>query len=169
LEISATKGTMSVLVPGQDDLVHRACFGAEELGLLRWFKEVEVEVWEYIQGLPVPRPPEIFLVTGQTLTKEYKISHFENASEKCVVEVGANVQVPTLVDGNIYLGRQFERVRVSPSSGFQRTAPPDNRSYHSIFLEVNRSRPVSRLKIMGKKTVRLLRSRFITFRSVCRR
>jgi hypothetical protein len=138
------------------------------LSLLMWFKEVEVEVWECIQGLRAPQPQEIFLVTGQTLTKEYAISHFENASEKCVVEVAPNVQVPTLVDGSIYLGRQFEKVRISPLGGFQRTVPPDNPFYHSIFIEVSRSRPVSRLKIMGSQTARLLRSRYMTFRSVCR-
>jgi hypothetical protein len=158
-----------VLVPGQENLERLACVPSHELGLLMWFKEVEVEAWEYIQKLHPLRPQEIFLVTGQTLTKEYSISHFENASEKCVVDIGANVQMPMFGDGKIHLGREFENVQVSPASGFQRTARPGNRGYHSIFLEVDRSRPIARLKIISRKTVRLLRSRFIKFRSVfCR-
>ena len=152
---------MSVLVPGQDDLLRRACFAQHSLNLVDWFKAVEVEAWDYVQRR-FPRPKEIFLVTGQTLTREYTISHVENLQEKCVVQVGADVGVPAMVDAGVFLGRGFEKV--TPSTGFQITSPRENPCYHSIFLEVYPSSPISRLLGIDKKTIRLLASRFIRFR-----
>src|SRR5438045_4586840 len=85
-----TRETMSVLVPGQDDLVRRVCLGPRFQELLWWFFAAEEQAWGYVEGAYPHRPDSIFLVVGQTLSAQYAICHQVNDSDSCAISVQAN-------------------------------------------------------------------------------
>ena len=151
---------MSALLPGQDALKRRACLGTHSVELLDWFLQVETEAWGWVKShFPQNRPKKIFLVTGQTLTNEFSISHLENSSESCEITVAADVAIPSVVEGGIFVGRDSERIVAS--RGFQNVVPkaPQNEDsgLYSIFLEVENSGPITPLLGISMKCKSLLR------------
>lgn len=149
---------MSALVPGQDDLKHRACLGTRYFELKTWFSNVEIDAWEWVKkNFSQNRPKEIFLVTGQTLTTEFSISHFENASAGCEIHVAADVAVPPVVEAGILVGRNFETV--TAGVGFQTTVSRGP-NFYSIFFEIEKSPPITRLFGLNWKQKSLVRSWF---------
>ena len=56
---------MSVLVPGQDPLEHRAAYDQRRFDLLEWLHAVELDAWTRIRTYyPQQNPQNIFIVTG---------------------------------------------------------------------------------------------------------
>lgn len=161
--LTSSKRTMSALVPGQEDLKHRVCLGPRNVELLTWFREVETEAWGWVNdNYPQNRPKEIFLVIGQTLTTEYSISHFENGSESCEIFVAADITVPAAFEAEVLVGRNFEKV--TAAAGFQKVvskaSQKEGPGLHSIFLEVEKSPPITRLHSISRRFKSLLHARF---------
>jgi hypothetical protein len=104
LSLSRKEGSLSVLVPGHDELLRRHCQGRYNQQLRAWFKLVELRAWKLVKALYDKSPSTIFLVTGQTLTSEYAISHQEEGTSGCEVIVEAKVGIPTVLDSNFLIG-----------------------------------------------------------------
>src|SRR5947207_14730137 len=100
LQFSTSNTTMSVLVPGPDDLKQRVAIGEYEQQLNTWFKAVQEKAWDYVKGSAEKRPEKIFLVTGQLLANEYAICHVQRSSLSCEVSFEANIEVPTVVNAD---------------------------------------------------------------------
>lgn len=137
---------MSILVPGQDNLVHRACVDAEYYDLLDWFSAVEMKAWVAANSyFAANRPKRLFLVTGQTLTSEYSITHKEGLANECEIHLEANAGVPIVAEANLLLGYNVKRV--SASIGFEvRSQTFDQmsqRRLYSVFLNVFESAPIN--------------------------
>ena len=137
------------MVPGQDDLKHRVCLGPRYHELLAWFWTVEVEAWDWVYAnfASSDRPARIFLVTGQTLTTEYAISHLETTSESCQISVDVGTEVPSLLEAGIVLG--YGLTKVTASAGFQKVvakgAGEHDLPLYSVFLKTIESAPTKRL------------------------
>ena len=147
---------MSLLVPGDDDLVRRACRRRMRWELLRWFRSVEVLVWEFVTAhYGRRRPSKIFLVTGQTLTTEYWISHQEHQSMGCEVYIEGEVGIPDIVEGQTYWGYGLGRVRAS--LGFEVSAGKANdgeERLYSIFFDTEASWPINRFRALKSNSER---------------
>lgn len=163
LSLADDRKTLSVIVPGQDKLKRRRCFGEYEQELMTWFRIVEAEVWDWVNAIYKGdgRPKEIFLVTGQTLTTEYSISHIDQRSQSCDVFLEGGADVPTLAGGGLFIGEGLGIKEVAATSGF--VSPPkcsgrNEADLHSIFLKVERSKPIILLKEISRKFKSQLRS-----------
>jgi hypothetical protein len=111
--------------------------------LVHWFRKVEARVWEFVTAYyGHQRPKRIFLVTGQTMTPEYWISHQEKRSTGCEVSIGGEVGIPNIVEGHTYWGYDIGRVR--DFRGFEISARKSNTragtdQLHSIFFNTESS------------------------------
>jgi hypothetical protein len=116
--------------------------------LVRWFRQAEASVWEFVTAYyGRDRPKKIFLVTGQTLTTDYSISHQECTSVGCEVSLGGGVGIPNIIEGRTYWGYEIGKVRAS--LGFEISARRSEESpeqLHSIFFETETSRPMNRFR-----------------------
>src|SRR5437773_10102892 len=157
LSLSRKEGSLSVLVPGQDDLLRRHCQGMYKQELRTWFKLVEFRVWKWVKALYHTPPSSIFLVTGQILTPEYAISHLEEGTRTCEVVVEAKVGVPSIIDTKCLVGYAFERESIS--AGFDivnKKKDDEDGVLYSVFLEVVRSQPMRRLAVGQGDATKLL-------------
>jgi hypothetical protein len=137
---------VSILVPSQDELLHRACLDAEYYDLLDWFSAVEMKAWVAVNSyFAANRPKKLFLVTGQTLTSEYSITHKQALQNECEIHLEANAGVPVVAEANMLLGYNVKRV--SASVGFevcsQKFDQMSERRLYSVFLEVYESDPIN--------------------------
>jgi hypothetical protein len=147
LKQANSNASLSVLIPGNDDFVQRACRWQMRWYLLRWFRKVEARVWEFVTAhYGRRRPQKIFLVTGQTLTNEYWISHQEQRSVGCEVFIGGEAGIPNIIEGHTYWGYGIGRVRAS--RGFEiegRRSNDGTERLHSIFFQTEySSSPINR-------------------------
>jgi hypothetical protein len=158
LTLSKTDGSMSVLIPSQRPLLHRACLDREEWYLLEWFSVNEIRAWEAVNtAYRTNRPEKIFLVTGQTLTSEYAISHQEHSSNGCEILVEGGAEISSLVDARLFMGYDYQRVYAS--CGFEimarNSSANDDEPRYSVYIEKYESFPIKRFS--GKS----LASRFL--------
>ena len=159
LNLSRKEGSLSVLVPGEDDLLRRHCQGIYNQELRIWFKVVEYRAWKWVKAVYDTQPSSIFLVTGQTLTTEYAISHITEATSACEVVVEANVGIPNIIDSRCLVGYAFNRATIS--AGFdvvkkKKDEEDSDSELYSVFLEVVQSRPVRRLAVRQADATKLL-------------
>jgi len=124
--------------------------------LERWFRDIEARVWGYVTAYYGNlRPKRIFLVTGQTLTTEYWISHQETASVGCEVSIRGGIGVPNVIEGHIYWGEDIGNVRAS--LGFEiyaRRKEDRPEQLHSIFFETVSSAPTIRFRRLKQNSPR---------------
>jgi hypothetical protein len=157
LSLSRKEGSLSVLVPGQDDLLRRHCQGTYKQELRTWFKLDEYRARKWVKALYDTPPSSIFLVTGQTLTSEYAISHLEEGNSTCEVMVEAKVGVPSIIDTKCLVGYSFERATISAGFDVVKTKKDDEHGeLYSVFLEVVPSRPMRRLAVGQGEATKLL-------------
>lgn len=91
------------------------------------------------------RPEKIFLVTGQTLTSEYAISHKEQMMSECEVYLEVSAGVPVIAEANILLGYTLKKA--SAAMGFENHSPVSNPGrLYTIFLETYESYPTNIIK-----------------------
>lgn len=150
MKLSKSDGSMSVLVPGQEDLRRRICLGTHKQDMVIWFAAVEIKAWEWVNAVyGDSRPDKIFLVTGQTLTTEYAISHHESQPVCCEIVVEGSGGLPTSFDANRRLG-YYDLRRVSATAGFdlvrRRQQGNDSPTQWTVFLEVFESKPLKRIR-----------------------
>jgi len=162
VKLMKTTETLSVLVPGQDDLVRRICIGPRFQELLWWFYAAEEQAWGYVENAyPNNRPDSIFLVVGQTLSSEYAICHQVNKSDSCEISVKANVAIPVVMESHFLLGYELEMVNAS--NGFQQMTKKQGSQLHTLFLKVHESAPIKMFRRTIKKLLlwyRLVRFSF---------
>jgi hypothetical protein len=133
------------LIPGPDPLRRRVCQERMSWALIEWFSAVEALAWAAVEArYGAQRPDKIFLVLGQTLAKEFSITHREYGSSACEVAIQAAAKVPSISDGHIFLGHAFERVSTATGS-FEVAAQGSSREY-SLFFETHISYPTKLLK-----------------------
>ena len=138
---------MSILVPGEGPLVHRACIEQNIYDLKDWFSAVEMHAWKAVNSYFRSRPDKIFLVTGQTLTSKYALSHKQHVTSECEIYIESNAGVPIAAEANVLLGRTLKKV--SASMGFESHSPTNgSERLYSIFLETYESYPTH---VMGPK------------------
>ena len=147
LTVSKHNGSMSVLIPSQDPLLHRACVDQQKWYLLEWFATNESCAWEVVNAMyPTNRPEKIFLVTGQTLTSEYDISHQEHTATGCEIAVEASAEILPLINARIFMGNACEKA--SACFGFEvvarRSSEEVTTPCYSVFLERYESAPMKR-------------------------
>jgi len=141
IQLSEAEGSMSVLVPGQDDLRHRACVESTYYDLLEWFAACEIYAWKVVDAYHQDnRPERIFLVYGQTLTSEYSISHIVHSSYDCEVKLDVNAGMPIVADAHMLLGWSLKRVHAA--KGFEVRNRPAPGCLYSVFMEVRDSGPI---------------------------
>ena len=136
---------MSVLIPGQGELVHRACVEEQKAYLRTWFAVVEARAWKWANTFGNARPNRIFLITGQTLTNEWAIAHQQNESTDCEILLEPSSGIPQLFEINGHLGYRYSSA--SASIGFNEYRPSSTTltSLHSVYLEIIESFPTSPL------------------------
>jgi hypothetical protein len=150
LSVSKQNGSMSVLIPGQGPLLHRACVDQQEWYLLEWFATNEVRAWEAVNAMPygTKRPEKIFLVTGQTLTSEYNISHQEHTCTGCEIAVEASAEILSLANAKLFMGSACQKV--SACFGFEvaarKSGAEDAAPCYSVYLEQYESFPMKRFQ-----------------------
>jgi hypothetical protein len=148
LEFTSQNESMSVLVPGEGDIIRRACLGQRAQELETWFACVEANAWAYVNASCETRPTKIFLVTGQTLTTHYAICHQESGTFTCEVHVEADVEVPSVLNANVLVGHTWGNV--SASTGFQVMTRGGN-DLHSIFFKVFESYPTTFIRKASRR------------------
>lgn len=137
LEFTRETGALSVLIPGQDSLLHRACLERQRAYLLEWFGKIEGRAWMYANKIfSRTKPKCLFLVTGQTLTNEYYICHEENESSKCEVVLTSKAGVIGALDASANLGYQFERASFSFGYTYCKPASEGESILYSVYFEV---------------------------------
>lgn len=150
--------SFSVLVPGQGPLTQRACLAQNWWDLLAWFSKIEARVWVAVNAyLGEDRPDSIFLITGQTLTGEYSISHQETLATSCKIHVEGHVDLQSMIKARTFYGYDLEKVKAS--SGFEhsvRGSSHDQSRLYSIYFETIESSPMRRFTFF-KRTSRRLR------------
>lgn len=108
---------------------------------------MEALAWEWVNATcQINRPSRIFLVTGQTLTDEFDITHKEENHSGCELSLEPNVGVPQLADLDAVFGYRFNKA--SAFSGFEVSRKPDDGTsrQYSVFLELYESRPIRRIR-----------------------
>ena len=140
---------MSVLVPCQKPLVHRACMEQEQYNLLDWFSHAELLAWENVNAYnePSERPSKIFLVIGQTLTSSYAIAHKEHNSTECEVLLSSKIAIPNLIDAKGLA--QYNVEKAHATLGFEEIKTEESEKKYSIFLDVRYSFPIHRFQVLS--------------------
>jgi hypothetical protein len=141
----SSTGSLSVLVPGQGALTRRVCYEEHKANLIHWFSAMEILAWEWVNlTYPDDRPEKIFLVTGQTLTDEFYITHQHKGHSRCEVIVQGNGDVCQ----NVTNGLGYTYDSATAFFGFEvsrRSQGPDDQLF-SIFLETYESRPIKMIR-----------------------
>lgn len=105
LAVHQQGSTMSILIAGDEPVIHRRCEAQYLYGLQDWFAWAEMNAWERVNAYyGSTRPKEIFLIVGQYLTTSYATAHKVFGALECEVVIESNVQLPTVVEGEV-LGR----------------------------------------------------------------
>ena len=93
---------MSVLVVGDEPVIHRRC-EAEYLYVIQdWFGWVEMNAWERVNAYyQSERPKEVFLIVEQYLTTSYATAHKTYGAIDCEVVIESIIQLPSIVEGDI--------------------------------------------------------------------
>ena len=148
-KLARQNGSMSVLIPGPDPLVRRACVDLQDWLLVEWFSTVEPLAWLAVEArFCARRPDQIFLVLGQTLTMEYSITHQEHEASSCEASVETAAGIPSVVEANVFLGHRMQTA--SASGGFEVSAGRSERDgqprRYSVYLEIHPSCPMKLLK-----------------------
>ena len=157
IQKSSGDESLSVLIPGEKPLTRQTCLDQQKEKLITWFSAVEVLAWEWVNATyPKARPDTIFLVTGQTLTDEYDITHQEKAHSRCEVllERDPNIESPEIE----VLGYKFHTA--TGFFGFEtrrRKSPTDTGKsrLYSVFLEIHESKPIKRIRFEPALRARL--------------
>jgi len=148
--------SVSVLIPGEGPILHKDCTGTRRWELLDWFASVEARFWQLVKTRFKKRQPKsIFLVTGQTLTSNYKITHQQTTSTGCELRIEYDPGHPVafkshVLSHNLHLGYGYRSV--SGLQGFEITKTDyDIKAMSSVFLEVVESQtvPPNRIKTAG--------------------
>lgn len=138
-----TPKSVSVLIPGEEPLLYRACLETEKLKLLDWFATVEMRLWEAVNAYYQDcRPEKICLITGQTLTDEYAINHVDQAVLSCEFSVEICSQIPSVLDCQCILGYSAGKV---VARGFPIVRLRSGCRY-SIYIQAYESRPQKRFR-----------------------
>jgi len=139
--------SFSVLVPAQRKLTHQGCFEDERRKLLDWFAKVELRAWEMVYAYhgDQSRPSKIFLVTAQTLTPGYAITHKQSGSTECEILISANIPLPAKAEANAFLGYKIETAHAS--HGFDEVKAEQSGEEYAIFLNVYYSCPTRRIRL----------------------
>jgi hypothetical protein len=134
-----------VLVPAQEPLTQRGCFEREFYHLYRWFCQVEPLAWELANFLYRDnKPDKIFLVTEQTLTASYAITHKQLESDVCEIRLSANVPLPSQAEASALL--QYKAESAQAGAGFEIRGEASN-TKAAIFLKVHESSPQRGLRL----------------------
>jgi hypothetical protein len=101
------------------------------------------------------RPSKIFLVTGQTLTDEFYISHQENEGSGCEIIVKPCLGIPETINARPVLGYNVEKV--SASVGFEVVAKKGQAAstLYSVYLEEYKSSLIQFLPASFRLRVRV--------------
>jgi len=101
---------MSILIPGQGPLRHRACTEQHRLDLMEWFAAIEIDAWTVVNTFAADkRPSKIFLVTEQILTPEYDITYKEDLSSECEIYLEADSGIPLAADAHAQFGYKAQK------------------------------------------------------------
>ena len=152
LTIESQGASVSVLVPSQTPLVYRGYSKHKRLKILIWFADVERLAWEYVNTFFARNPPaSIFLVTGQTLTREYSICTLATNRSSCKVSIEPSVSLAGLVEAHLGLGYGLQSANAS--AGFQiqvryETRPDPLLALSSVYLQVYESFRIRRLQLV---------------------
>lgn len=143
---------MSVLIPCQESLIYRSCNEGEYFNLLDWFAWVELLVWEKVNSYFADnRPNSIFLVTGQTLSSGYAITHKESGSAECEVFLETDIGIPNILNAKSLA--QYTIQRAHATLGFEEVqSRTDGDDKYSIFLDIYHSVPIRRFKLGSLKS-----------------
>jgi hypothetical protein len=158
-----------VLVPGQEALRYRACQERQKFNLLGWFAVNERVAWVAVNAIvPNSRPESIFLVTGQTLTTEYSITHQSEERSGCDIFLSANAEVPSIIQANAHLGYGYQKVTASSGFEVRTNASEDARYKHySVYLQVHKSFPQKQWSVFPKSLKVRLEDMFMYFVYSC--
>lgn len=141
--IAENSESLSILIPGQGPLQHRACLEEQKCYLRIWFAVVEARAWKWANTFHNSRPDKIFLVTGQTLTNEWAIAHYQTNSSECEILLELGAGVPANLDVNMHLGYGFQRATAYVGFNEHQPASDDNSMLYSVFFEVIESYPMN--------------------------
>jgi hypothetical protein len=139
---------MSVLIAGNEPLLRRACIARQNWLLVDWFATVEALAWVAVEArYGSKRPDRIFLVTGQTLATEYALTHQEHNAVVCEATVEASVQLPSIVNAEVFLGHGLKKASASIGFDFcqMKTLCDGRPRQYSLFLETFESAPIKLL------------------------
>lgn len=146
---------MSALVPGQEDLVYRACL-EENLEYLRiWFARVQTRAWKWANTFGSSRPNKIFLITGQTLTNEYAIAHIQEENSEIEIIFEPKVGVAQAIEIDPSIGYHVSRATASAGFSEYRPASADVSRLYSVFFEVIESTPINFISPEHKLSCRI--------------
>jgi len=166
IRLSESRGSMSILVPGEGPLLHRGCIEEHQFDLIDWFSAVEMHAWKAVNSyFGSKRPDKIFLVTGQTLASKYALSHKQHVTSECEIYIEPNSGVPIAAETKVLLGYTLKKA--SASMGFESHSPTSGvDQLYSIFLETYESSPIhimntKRLVHKLKDMYRYLYSRYL--------
>jgi hypothetical protein len=146
---------MSVLVPSQEPLEHRAAREQRFFDLLDWFQAIQFEAWRRVNSYFIDfKPQTIFIVTGQTLTSECSISHKKYGERACEVILESQDALPDVVDPKEI--PSYGCTKAIASGGFEGGAPKlqDDPRKYSILLEVFTSSRVMPFEFKKTPTLR---------------
>jgi hypothetical protein len=134
---------MSALVPGQEDLVYRACL-EEDLEYLRiWFARVQTRAWKWANTFGASRPNKLFLITGQTLSNEFAIAHIQEEDAEIEIILEPKAGLAQAVEINPSVGYHVSHARASAGFSEYRPASSDVSRLYSLFFEIIESTPVN--------------------------
>jgi hypothetical protein len=146
--------SVSVLVPGEDQLQHLEATEQRFYDLVDWFAAVEMHAWRkvdcYFSSL---KPKSIFLVVGQTLATGYSICHKEYGSTACEVYLEADTELPSIVNASMLVNYGCQKAVAS--TGFEvvrQKISSNNQKHFSIVLDVHVSMRIQRFEL--KKNLR---------------
>ena len=146
---------MSALVPGQDDLVYRACL-EEHLEYLRiWFASIQTRAWKWANTFGASRPNKIFLITGQTLSNEFAIAHIQEDDSEIEIILEPKAGVAQAVEINPSIGYHVSRAKASAGFCEYRPASSDVSRLYSLFFEIIESTPINFISTEHKLSCRI--------------
>lgn len=155
LKFSKQGSSISALVPGQDDLVYRACI-EEHLEYLRiWFARVQTRAWKWANTFGASRPNKIFLITGQTLSNEFAIAHIQEDNSEIEITLEPKLEVSQTIEISPSIGYHVSRAKASAGFSEYRPASSNVSRLYSLFFEVIESTPIHFISPDHKLTYRI--------------
>src|SRR5947207_10010307 len=141
LTFTSQGSSMSSLVPGQGQLLHRAFIEDYKTEFRIWFREVEHLAWKWVSTFPArERPNKIFGVWGQYLTNEYSIAHQDGTSSGFEILVRSGLGIPQTGEVSGLVGYHCQHA--SALLGFTEYRGGEDSTKYSIFLQVIESFPM---------------------------